>query len=124
MQIRLSVSKMLCLNLCSLKWLRPTQTWERKISSFRWLTLKTSLLQGLIKFKIFFLKVEYGGVLRISKSKLFHSTNTDKKRNKEKVIPYFKLGNHQVLTIFFWYELLFEGIKLNKYFGECSFTIL
>ena len=65
MQIRLSVSKKLCLNLCCLKWLRPTQTRVRKISPFGWLTLKTSLQRGLIKFKKFFLKVEYEGVLRI-----------------------------------------------------------
>ena len=46
---------------------------------------------------------------------------------KEKAIPYLKLGNYQVLTIswyFFWYELLFEEIKLNKNFGDCSLTIL
>ena len=34
-----------------------------KNSPFGWLTLKTSLLQGLIKFKIFFLKVKYEGEL-------------------------------------------------------------
>ena len=58
------------------------------------------LLRGLIKFKFFFLKVGYEGELQISESKLFHSTNVDgKKRIKEKVILYCKLGNDQVLTI-------------------------
>ena len=72
----------------------------RKISPFGWLTLKTSLLQGLIKFKIFLFKVEYEGESRISEFNLFHSTNADgKKRIKEKIIPYFKLENRQVLTI-------------------------
>ena len=72
----------------------------RKISPFEWLTLKRSLLPGLIKFKILFLKVEYEGELRISESNLFYLTNADgKKEMKEKVIPYFKLRNHEVLTI-------------------------
>ena len=67
-----------------------------KNSSFRWLTLKT--LRGLIEFKIL-LKVEYEGELRISESNLFHSANADgKKELKEKVIPYFKLENHQFFT--------------------------
>ena len=48
-----------------------------KISPFGWLTLKTSLRRGLIKFKIFFLKVESERELPIFEFNLFHSTNTD-----------------------------------------------
>ena len=55
----------------------------RKISPLGWLTLKT-LLRGLIKLKIFFLKVEHEGELRISKSNLFHSTNVDGKKKLRK----------------------------------------
>ena len=55
-----------------------------KISPFVWLTLRTSLLRGLIKFKIFFLKVEYEGELRISEFDLFHSTNADRKKELRK----------------------------------------
>ena len=89
-----------CLNLCFLKRLRPTRRQVRKISPFGWLTLKTSLLRGLRKFKIFSLKIEYEGEQPKSECNLFHSTNADgKKRIKKKVIPYFTLGNHQVLTI-------------------------
>ena len=57
-QIGLSVSKKLCLILGSLKWVRPSRRQVRKISPFGLLKLKTLLLWGLIKFKIFFLKVE------------------------------------------------------------------
>ena len=64
-QIGLSESQKLHLNLCSYKWLGPMQRQVRKISPFAWLTLKTSLLRGLIKFKIFFLKVEYKGATNI-----------------------------------------------------------
>ena len=56
-------------------------------------------LRDLIKYKIFFLKTEYEGALQIFESNLFNSTNADGKKINEKVIPYFKLGNPQVLTI-------------------------
>ena len=56
----------------------------RKINPFGYLTLKTSLLQGLTKFIIFFLKVEYEGELRIPKSNLFHSTNANEKKKRKK----------------------------------------
>ena len=52
----------------------------RKISPLGWLTLKTSLLQGLIKFKMFFLKTEYEEELGISKLNLLHSTTADGKK--------------------------------------------
>ena len=84
MRIELTVSKKLCLNLWSLKWLRTTRRRVRKISPFVWLTWRTSLLRGLIKFKIFFLKVEYEGELRISEFDLFHSTNADRKKELRK----------------------------------------
>ena len=50
---------------------------SEKISPFEWLTLKTSILQGLIKFKILFLNIEYEGEFEISESILFHPTNSD-----------------------------------------------
>ena len=37
-----------------------------------------------MKFKIFFLKVENEGELQISESRLFHSTNTDGKKEPRK----------------------------------------
>ena len=51
----------------------------RKVRPFGWLRLKTLLLRGLLKFKIFCLKTECEGELQISESNLFHSTNTDGK---------------------------------------------
>ena len=77
LHIGLSVSKKLRLSLCCLTWLKPTRRLVRKFSPFGWLTLKTSLLRGLIKFKTFFLKVKYEGEFRTSKSNLFHSTDAD-----------------------------------------------
>ena len=110
--------KKLCLNLCSLKWLRPTRRRVRKISPLGWLTLTTSLLRGLVKFKIFFLKAEYEGELRISESNLLHSTNADEKNELRKKL--FLTLNWEITKFWLflvWYELLFEGIKSNKYLG-------
>ena len=44
----------------------------KEISLFGVAGVKTSFLQGIIKLKIFFLKTEYEGQLRISKLNLFH----------------------------------------------------
>ena len=72
MQRGLSVSKKLFLNLFLLRKIRV-----RKISPFVRLTFKISLLEGVIKFKIFFLKIECERELQICESNLFHSTNDD-----------------------------------------------
>ena len=57
----------------------------RKNSLFGWLTLKT-LIRDLIKFKIFFLKIEYEEELRISESNLFYLTYAyEKKELREKL---------------------------------------
>ena len=53
-----------------------------KNQSFWIADFKTSLLRGIMKFKTFFLKVEYEGELRIFESNLFHSTNADEKKKK------------------------------------------
>ena len=97
----------------------------RNISPFGWLTLKTSLLRGLIKFKIISLKVEYEGELRISECNLFHSTNADgKKELRKKLFLILNWGVTKFQLFLVWYEMLFEGIKSYKYVGDCSLTIL
>ena len=52
----------------------------RKISLFWSLTLKISLLRGLIKSKISSLKIEFEGQLQIFKFNLFDLTNADRKK--------------------------------------------
>ena len=124
-QIGLSVSKKLCLNLCSFKWLRPKRRRMWKISPFGRLTLKTLLLRGFIKSKIFFLKVEYKRELRISESNLFHSTNADgKKELRKKLFLILNWGITKFRQFLVWYEMLFEGIKSDKYFGDKYFNSL
>ena len=55
------------------------------------MTVKDIVIRGLIKSKIFFLKVEYEGELRIFESNLFHSTNADgKKELRKKLLPTLK----------------------------------
>ena len=91
------VSQKLCLNLCCRKWLRQTLRRVRKVSRFGWLTLKLLLLGGLIKFKIFSLKVEYERELRLCESNLFHSTNAD---------GIIELRKKLFLTLFLTYKAL------------------
>ena len=91
----------------------------------RWLTLKTSSLRGLTKFKIFFLKVEHERELPISKPNSFHSTNADRKKElRKKLFFILNWGITKFRLFIVWYEMLFEGIKSSKYFGDCSLTIL
>ena len=119
------VSKKLCLNLWSLKWLRLTWRRVRKISPFGWLTLKTLLLQGLTKFKTLISKVEHEGELQISKSNLFHSTNADgKKESRKKLLLILNWGIIKFGLFLVWYEILLQGINSHKYFEDCSLTIL
>ena len=112
-QIGLSVPKNLRLNLCSLKWLGPTQRWVRKISSFWWLTLKALLLRGPIKFKIFFLKIKYKRKQPKSEYNLFDSTNADVKKEWKKIFLTLDWRITKFWLFLVWYEL-FEGIKSNK----------
>ena len=58
-----------------------------------------SLLQDLVKFKIFFLKVEHEGELQILNLNYSTQVMLMKIRIMKKAIPYYKLGNHQILTI-------------------------
>ena len=99
----------------------------RKSSPFGWLTLKPSLLRGLIKFKISILKVGYEGELQMSEYNLFHSTNTDEKKKKKIRKKLFLILNWRITKFrlfLVWYEMLFKGIKSYKYFGDYSLTIL
>ena len=96
-----------------------------KISPYGWLTLKTSLLRGLIKLKIYYLKIEYEGELQISESNLFHSTNANgKKEIKKELFLILNWGITKFRLFVVWYEMLFEGIKSYKYFEDFSLTIL
>ena len=52
-------------------------------------SLRVTDVKNIVTTSIFFLKVEFEGELRISES------------NSLFVIPYIKLGHHQVLTTFF-----------------------
>ena len=80
-----------------------------KLRPFGWLMLKTLLKRGLIK-GMFFLEIGYEEELRISKSKLFHSTNADGKKLKKLFLTFNWVINKFRLFLV-WYELIFAGIK-------------
>ena len=74
---------------------------------------------------MFSLKTEYEEELGISKLNLLHSTTADGKKELRRRKLFLALNwGMTKFWLFVWYELLFEGIKSNKYFGGCSLTIL
>ena len=88
-----------------------------KISRFGCLTLKTSLLGGLIRFKIFFLKVEYEGELQIKMNEELRKAATCFKANKlRKVATCFKankLSLNASKTKYFLFHSTTKNCYLN-----------
>ena len=62
---------------------------------------------------MFFLKTEYEGELRISASNLFHSINSEGKKELRETLFLIPLnwGIPKFWLFLGWYELFFEGIK-------------
>ena len=69
----LIVSWKLCLNLCSLRWLKPTRSLVSSFIPYMSATLNTLFGIVLINLSKDFLNILYDSELRISKLNLFHS---------------------------------------------------
>ena len=69
----LIVSWKLCLNLCSLRWLKPTRSLVSSFIPYMSATLNTLFGIVLVNFSKDFLNILYNSELRISKLNLFHS---------------------------------------------------
>ena len=94
LQIGLRVSWKLCRNLCSRRWLRPNLNLVINLIPLGLWQLKIEFEDGLINFKILFLKAEKVLEFLIFKSKLFHSMTVDwKKRIYRKIIFTTEEGN-------------------------------
>ena len=114
LQIGFKPSWNLCLNLCSRKWLRPTRN-PLIILIPLWLS-KTLLGEGLIKFRILFLKTTKLFKFRRVGSKFFHSLIVEgKKEFLKKLCLMLKKG---ILSTFLVaYAWFFSGISLKRYWG-------
>ena len=80
----------LCLNLCSLKWLKPILRRIRNFSPDGLFMLKTFLAFGLMKIDKCILKISKRAEFRISRSNLFDSLITDWKKNFLKKLCYIR----------------------------------
>ena len=70
----------LCLNLCSRKWLKPSRSLVINLIPLGLWQLKTLLADGLINFRILFLKILKLLESLILWSSLFHSIIVDRKK--------------------------------------------
>ena len=80
LQIGLSESWKLCLNLCSWRWLKPNLNLVNNLTHLGLWQLKTVLPEERMKFKSVFLKTLKLSELRIFKSSLFHSIAAEGKK--------------------------------------------
>ena len=117
LQIGLRVSWKLCRNLCSQRWLRPNLNLAINLIPLGLWQLKIQLEDGLINFKILFLKAEKVLEFLIFKSKLFHSITVDGKKEfiKKLCLP-LKWGILSLVLVL--YALLMLGIILKWYSAD------
>ena len=112
LQIGFKQSWKLCLNLCSRKWLIPTRSRVISLIPLWLLQLKTLLGEGLINFRILFLKSTKLFEFRRLGSKLFHSLNVEGKKEFLKLCLILKQG---ILSVFLVvYAWVFSGISLKR----------
>ena len=121
LQIALSESWKLCLNLCSRRWLKPYLNLGNNLTSLGLWQLKTVLPEGLVKFKSVLLKMFKLSELWIFRSSLFHSITAEgKKESRKKSCPTL---NREILLFLAFYVLTEVGILLNRYFGHLYLKI-
>ena len=117
MQIGLRVSWKLCLNLSSRRWLRPNLNLVINLIPLGLWQLIMEFEDGLINFKIFFLKAKKVSEFLIFKSKLFHSVTVDGKKIIPKKIC-LPLKRGMLLLVFVLYALLSPGSILKRSSGD------
>ena len=125
LQIEIIVSKKICLKFCSLKWLRPTRRRMRKNESFWMADVKNIITTRSYKFQNLFLKNKTWRRVTNINIKLipFNYWWWKKKELRKKLFLTLNWGIPNLWLFLLWYVLLFEEIKSNKYFENCSFTI-
>ena len=123
LQIGLRVSWKLWRNLRSQRWLRPNLNLIIYLILLGLWQLKIEFEDGLINFKILFLKAEKVLEYLIFKSKLFHSITVDGKKEfiKKWCLPLKRRILSLVLVL---YALLTLGSILERYSGDWPLNIL
>ena len=123
-QIGFKQSRKLCLNLWSLRWLKPNLSLVISFIPVGLWQLKVLFWVGRMNCKILFLKRTKLSELLILLSRLFHSITVDGKNEfLKKVCLTLNLG---ILSILFLvlYVVLVVGILSNRYLGDSFLIIL
>ena len=111
-----NVSWKLCLNLCSLRWLKPSLSLVISLIPLGLRISKTEFGEGRMKLSIFSLKTEILlEFLRLG-SKLFHSIITDGKKEFLKKLC-FVVIKRILLSVLVAYGVHLTGMRWKRYFG-------
>ena len=123
LQIGLSESWKLCLNLCSRRWLKSNLNLVNNLTPLILWQLKTVLPEERMKFKIVLLKIFKFSELQVFRSSLFHSITAEGKKEFRKKLC-FTLNRGILLVFLVLYVVTEVGILLNRYFGHLYLQIL
>ena len=123
-QIRFKQSRKLCLNLSSLRWLKPNLSLVISFIPIGLWQLKATLWVGSINSGIIFLKRARLSELLILLSRLFHSITVDgKNKFLKKLCLKLNLGMLPILFLVL-YAALVVGVLSKRYLGDWFLVIL
>ena len=123
LQIGLSESWKLCLNLCLRRWLKSNLNLVNNVTHLGLWQLKTVLPEGRMKYKSVFLKIFKLFELQILRCSLFDSITAEGKKEFWKKLC-FTLNKEILLVFLKLYVHTEVGIILNTYFGHLYLKIL
>ena len=123
-QIRFKQSRKLCLNLWSLRWLKPNLSLVISFIPIGLWQLKVLLGIGRMNCKMLFLKRARLSELLILLSRLFHSITVDgKNKFLKKLCLKLNLGMLPILFLVL-YPALVVGVLSKRYLGDWFLVIL
>ena len=122
-QIRFKQSRKLCLNLWSLRWLKPNLSLVISFIPIGLWQLKVLLGVGRMNCKMLFLKRARLSELLILFSRLFHSITEDEKEFLKKLCLKLNLGMLPILFLVL-YAALVVGVLSKRYLGDWFLVIL
>ena len=123
-QIRFKQSRKLCLNLWSLRWLKPNLSLVITFIPIGLWQLKVLLGVGCMNCKVLFLKRARLSELLILLPRLFHSITEDGKNEfLKKLCLTLNLGMLPILFLVL-YAVLVVGILSKRYLGDWFLVIL
>ena len=105
------------MNLCSLRWLRPSLSLVISLIPLGLRISKTEFGEGRMKLSIFPLKTEILFEFLRLESKLFHSIKADGKKQFLKKLC-FVLIRGMMLSVLVAFDVYLTGMRWKRYFGS------